>query len=509
MLFNSFPFIFLFLPVVLLGYFLLSNSKHVILQLMWITVLSFIFYACWNKVYLILLLGSVCINFVFAQHLMRDKNKFILILGILFNILVIVYFKYTGFVLQNIAYITQLDIHIPHIALPLGISFITFQKIAYLVDVYRGKVKDDSFLNYLVFISFFPQLIAGPIVHYNQLMPQFSNKRAKRFSYINFNVGISLFVIGLVKKVIFADTAALYSDPVFDAMNQGIHLTFVETWIGVLAYTFQIYFDFSGYSDMAIGLARMFGIRLPINFNSPYKAVNIIEFWRRWHITLSHFLRDYVYIPLGGNRKGALKKHGNLMATMLLGGLWHGANWTFVIWGGLHGLFLIINHAWAALIQRMGLTFIVDTKIYRVMTVLLTFTSVVCAWVFFRAPNMATARVAFSGLFGQNGYAIPTSSYLYNMPIVHLVKNWNHSDVSLSITWIGSLLYLLSMFVVIWLLPNSQELIRGVRWKSPQALRALVWRPSFAHFAFSLGMFYLCITFMCKFETKPFEYFAF
>lgn len=508
MLFNSFPFIFIFFPITVLIYFLLSKSKNSFLQLMWLAGSSFLFYAYWKKTYLILLLGSVCVNFAFAQYIMQDKNKFIFILGLIFNIAVLFYFKYTAFFIHNIAKLTGFHLSIPNIALPLGISFITFQKIAYLVDVYRGNVKETHFLNYLVFISFFPQLIAGPIVHYNQLMPQFSNIRTKRFNYKNFNIGMTLFVIGLAKKVILADNAALYSDPVFAAMNKGIALTFQETWVGVLAYTFQIYFDFSGYSDMAIGLARILGIRLPLNFNSPYKSFNIIEFWRRWHMTLSRFLRDYIYIPLGGNRQGIVRKHTNLMITMLIGGLWHGANWTFVIWGGLHGLYLMVNHLWVSICNTLAWSRMTHSFIYKLIATLFTFFLVTLAWVFFRSANMATAKTAFHGLFGFHGFGIPKTSYLHQMPFINMVNSILPITPSPVMTALASLLYLVFMLVIIWLLPNSQELVRIIR-KPGLSLKLLAWKPNFVHLTLTMCLLYTSLGFMCDFDIKPFEYFAF
>lgn len=509
MLFNSFAFIFLFLPLSLLLYFILSKNKNPFYQQLWLSLASFFFYACWNKLYLILLLSSVCINFAFAQQLMQKKDKMMLGVAIFFNIAVLIYFKYMGFFVDNLSWLFNSSFSIQKIALPLGISFITFQKITYIVDVYRGKVKNNDFLAYLVYISFFPQLIAGPIVHYNQIMPQFSSRQPKRFKYINFNLGMSLFMVGLAKKVIFADTAATYSDPVFAALEQGIGLTFQETWVGVLAYTFQIYFDFSGYSDMAIGLARMFGVRLPINFNSPYKAASIIQFWRCWHMTLSRFLRDYVYIPLGGNRCSPFRKQINLLATMLIGGLWHGANWTFVIWGGLHGSYLILNHLWVHLCSKLGWRKLPTLTIYKYAMQLVTFIAVVFAWVFFRSPNFHTAQTAMHGLLGKHGFGIPITSYLHNMPFLYYLQTYLGIEKGNGLTILGTVFYLWLMLMMVWLLPNSQELMRMMRWRAISKLKILIWRPNVIHFFYTVGLFYVNLGIMFNFTIKPFEYFAF
>lgn len=506
MLFNSLQFIFLFLPITALIYFKLGNLNKSFFQMLWLSGMSFLFYAYWNKIYLILLLSSVCVNYAIAQHLLSEKDKPILIFGIMFNILVLAYFKYSGFIFKNLAFISGVKISFHEIILPLGISFITFQKIAYLVDVYRGRVKENSFIRFLTFISFFPQLIAGPIVHYNQIMPQFKNTYPKQFRVINFNIGITFFIIGLAKKVILADTAAQFSDPVFSILSQRGHPTFQECWVAMFSYSFQIYFDFSGYSDMAIGLAKIFGIQLPLNFNSPYKALNIIDFWRRWHMTLSFFLRDYVYIPLGGNRDGERRKHYNLMLTMLLGGLWHGANWTFVLWGGLHGLMLIINHLWRELRTKFNWNF--SSPIYKPVTIVMTFLAVTLVWTLFRAPTLKVARHAFKGLSGFYGFGIPDTSYLHTTPIINLWEAMG-GVIQKDLTPLLTLLYLFSMFCLIWFLPNTQELVRRMRIDGFKLFAFLQWRPGFAHFVGINTVFFISIVFMCAFEVKPFEYFAF
>jgi len=351
MLFNSYQFIFLFLPITLLGFHLLGKEGYNRTAIAWLVGASLFFYGWWNPAYLALILFSIVFNYGVGVSLgyapNSPKKKSVLFLGVASNLGLLGYYKYANFFIENINVITGAEIVLDQIILPLAISFFTFQQIAYLVDVYRDKVKEHNFLHYCLFVTFFPQLIAGPIVHHKEMLPQFAQAITYRLRAKHLAVGFTIFVIGLFKKVVLADGIAVYATPVFEIAEFNVALTFFEAWGGALAYSFQLYFDFSGYSDMAIGIARMFGIRLPLNFNSPYKAISIIDFWRRWHLTLSRFFRDYVYIPLGGQRKGEIRRLVNLAITMLLGGLWHGAGWTFVFWGGLHGLFLVINHIWS------------------------------------------------------------------------------------------------------------------------------------------------------------------
>ncbi|MCJ8268607.1 MAG: MBOAT family protein, partial [Psychrosphaera sp.] len=392
MLFNSYIFIFAFLPMVLVGYHLLGKTGHNRLSLSWLVTASLCFYAWWNPYYLGILVASVTFNYAFGIALINKASKLVLTCAVAANLACLGYFKYANFFIDNINLLTTNNYHLEHIILPLAISFFTFQQIAYLVDAYRGLTKDTSFLHYSLFVTFFPQLIAGPIVHHKEMLPQFSNNLIYKLKANHLAVGFTIFVIGLFKKVVLADNIALHATPIFDAAENNIALTFFEAWVGALAYSLQLYFDFSGYSDMAIGLARMFGIILPVNFYSPYKANSIIEFWRRWHITLSKFLREYLYIPLGGNQKGQLRRTINLLVTMLLGGLWHGAGWTFVLWGAMHGLFLSINHGWNKVTnksssQRLG---------RKVIVRIITFAAVVIAWVMFRAETVTGAVKQYS-----------------------------------------------------------------------------------------------------------------
>lgn len=400
MLFNSYLFIFVFLPIVLLG-FLILRRQSPFWPIIWIILASLFYYGWWKPQFLLLLLASISINLIFAKIILRlslspTMSKFVLFLGVLFNLTLLGYFKYAGFLVVNFNSLFGVSLNVPNVILPLGISFITFQKIAFLVDAHRGLVRNFSILDYIFFVTFFPQLIAGPIVHHAEIMPQLRNSMQRDFK-IDFSIGISIFIVGLFKKVIVADTLAVYADAGYSMVKDGLPLDTASAWITVLSYSLQLYYDFSGYSDMAIGFARMFGIVLPLNFYSPYKAQSIIDFWRRWHITLSRFLRDYLYFPLGGNRHGTLRRYVNLAIVMLLGGLWHGANWTFAVWGGIHGLLLSVNHAWRKLPFTKYSFY--QTKLIRSFSIATTFLLVTLAWVPFRANTIAEAKIMFGNLF--------------------------------------------------------------------------------------------------------------
>jgi alginate O-acetyltransferase complex protein AlgI len=407
MLFNSYVFIGAFLPITLIVYRLLCLTRHPRLPFAWLVVASLFFYGWWNPIHVPLLMASIVANYLLGVKLTAPggsvaAKRSLLIVGIAGNLAVLAYFKYSMFIVENVGALTGLDFGIHAIVLPLGISFFTFQKVAYLVDAAEGKAAEYRFLDYCLFVTFFPQLIAGPIVHHSQMMPQFRRPEAMRFSHADFAMGLTFFTAGLWKKVVLADTLATYATPVFSAASEQA-LTASEAWKGAIAYALQLYFDFSGYSDMAIGLGLLFGIRLPFNFASPYKAVNIIDFWRRWHMTLSKFLRDYLYVPLGGNRQGSTRRYVNLFLTMLIGGLWHGAAWTFVIWGALHGVFLIVNHGWRALRTALGWTS-AETAAGRWVARGVTFLCVTVAWVFFRAESVGEATGMLRAMAGLNGW---------------------------------------------------------------------------------------------------------
>jgi alginate O-acetyltransferase complex protein AlgI len=396
LIFNSFEFIFLFLPIVFVVYFLL-NKIHFTFSKVWLLLASLFFYSWWNPKYLPLILFSLFVNFAIGTYLGHADRKFrkaILTMGILLNVALLGYFKYYDFFITNINAIFSTQFQVLHLLLPLGISFYTFQQIAYLVDSYRLETKGYNFLNYGLFVTFFPQLIAGPIVHHSHVMDQFNDSANRKIHYKNISLGLLIFAIGMFKKVGIADTFAVWANKGYSISES---LTFVDAWITSLAYTFQLYFDFSGYSDMAIGAGLLFNIHLPMNFNSPYKALNIQDFWRRWHITLSSFLTKYIYIPLGGNRKGAIRTYINIFIVFFISGIWHGAGWTFIIWGTLHGLASIVNRLWS----RAGL------RMNKVLAWFITFQFVNAAWVFFRAPSFEVAQNVFKGMLGLNGFALP------------------------------------------------------------------------------------------------------
>lgn len=410
MLFNSIEFIVGFLPIIILIYLSLEHIRHAITNILWLFIASLFFYAYWNWYYLFLLIASLLINFAFAEHIALRQSRLLTVIGISFNLFLLAYFKYTNFFLENINHFTQFSIPHIEIILPLGISFFTFQQIAFLADVYAKKVQPDRFLHYGLFISFFPQLIAGPIVHYQEIVPQMGKIRDRATIQQDLQIGLTIFLIGLFKKYALADSLAGYSSATFAQAETLTPIENLVAWKAMFAYAFQIYFDFSGYSDMAIGLGRIFGFKLPLNFFSPYKSLNISEFWRRWHITLSRFLRDYLYIPLGGNRYGTVRTSIHLLVVMLLGGLWHGAGWNFMIWGLLHGCYLLIFHAF----QAVKFRFFYFTKhigalspLFTVSSWLITFLAVCFAWIFFRAAtwqgaiNIISALIDFSNFTWQ------------------------------------------------------------------------------------------------------------
>lgn len=405
MLFNSYSFLIVFLPVVLFVFWSWEQRSREA-ALTWLFLASLVFYAWWNPIYLLLLLPSIAFNFLLGARLQRQPNRMILALGITANLGLLAYYKYANFIVDTINSLVGTNFEIDAVVLPLAISFFTFQQIAWLVDAYRSKATEFNPIHYGLFVSFFPQLIAGPIVHHSEMMPQFAIQRSREVRRNDLDIGATIFCFGFLKKVVLADTASIHADTVFDAAANGDALTVLEAWGGAIAYSFQLYFDFSGYSDMAIGLGRLFGIRLPVNFYSPYKAPDIIEFWRRWHITLARFLRDYLYISLGGNRRGSIRTMANVMITMLLGGLWHGAAWTFVLWGGLHGAFLVINRVWKHALAYLGWKGRFG-KFGNGLAVLVTFIAVTFGWVLFRAECFAAAARVYEGMFGLNGLVLP------------------------------------------------------------------------------------------------------
>jgi alginate O-acetyltransferase complex protein AlgI len=424
MLFSSYTFLFQFLPATVLA-FAAARQHSPRAGIMVLAGASLFFYGAWRPVYLLLLIASIAVNFSLGLR-MEDplRRRSIGTFGVALNLAVLCYFKYTNFIFDSVNTLTGVPLPFFNIILPLGISFFTFQQIAYLVDVMRGARVERDIVSYTLFVSFFPHLIAGPLVHHAEMIPQFKRGRTGRSAVLAAR-GLAIFAAGLFKKVVIADNLAQFVSPVFAHLDAGGGVTTPWAWLATSAYTLQIYFDFSGYSDMAVGLALLFGIRLPVNFRSPYRASSIIEFWRRWHITLSRFLRDYLYIPLGGNRFGEQRRYLNLLVTMLLGGLWHGAGWNFLVWGGLHGVYLGINHLWRgwrggdAPAAANGLP---ATALAKAISWAITFFAVVIAWVFFRARTMAGAWQMLGGLFGfeagSSAYASSGILRLMDLPVL-------------------------------------------------------------------------------------------
>lgn len=390
MVFSSYEMIFLFLPIVLIGYYALSQIEQSIFQKLFLVGASLFFYAYFNPVYLVIILSSIIINYLISKVIVRlDKvflyKKIVLAVGILFNIGLLGYFKYYDFFISNINAVFDTDFNLKNVILPLGISFFTFQQLSFLISVYKKQEKIENLIDYSLFVVFFPQLVAGPIVLYSEMIPQFLDKKNRYLNHENFAKGLYIFCMGLFKKTVIADTIALF-------VNNGFGLSYFSApaaWAVALSYTLQIYFDFSGYSDMAIGLGKLFNIDIPANFSSPYTSESITVFWRRWHITLGRALSTYVYIPLGGNRKGAVRTYLNLFVTFLVSGLWHGAAWTFVIWGALHGIIVATERLFANLLA----------KIPKVIKIACTFLTVNFLWVLFRATSFEQAINIYKGMF--------------------------------------------------------------------------------------------------------------
>jgi alginate O-acetyltransferase complex protein AlgI len=471
MLFSSYTFLFQFLPATVLA-FAAARRHSPRAGIMVLAGASLFFYGAWRPVYLLLLIVSIAANFALGLR-MEDplRRRAIGTFGVALNLAVLCYFKYTNFIFDSLNTLTGAPLPFVNIVLPLGISFFTFQQIAYLVDVMRGVKVERDIVSYTLFVSFFPHLIAGPLVHHAEMIPQFKRGRTGRSAVLAAR-GLAIFAAGLFKKVVIADNLAQFVSPVFAHLDAGGGVTTPWAWLATLAYSLQIYFDFSGYSDMAIGLALLFGIRLPVNFRSPYRAISIIEFWRRWHITLSRFLRDYLYIPLGGNRLGEPRRYINLLVTMLLGGLWHGAGWNFLVWGGLHGIYLCINHLWHA--WRGDKKYAPATGLAaKVCSWAITFFAVVIAWVFFRARTADGAWQMLGGLFGFEGgsSAYASSGILRLMDLPVLV-----GDERLLLIGGGAVALALAIALS---LPNVPQLFGYREYRhAPEKASLLRWRPN-------------------------------
>ena len=441
MLFPTFTFLFGFLPLTVIVYFLLSSRSRIVSQI-WLVLASFVFYSWFNWSYSLILGGSLLMNWIFAQLLYKKQSKIILTIGIICNVLLLGYFKYYDFFIENINAVFQTSFLLKHILLPLGISFFTFQQISFLQLVYsRSLAKRYSFGSYALFVCFFPQLIAGPIVLPDEMMSQFDKDDCLRPNARNIAAGLYLFALGMSKKILLADFFAEMADPGF--LNAAGN--FFTGWKTALAYTFQIYFDFSGYCDMAIGLGLLFNIRLPKNFHSPYLSENIADFWRRWHITLGRFLMTGLYIPLGGNRCGKFRNCLNLLITFFVSGLWHGASWLFVLWGMLHGTALVIHRIWS---KFLGL------KMHRIPAKLITFLFVLLAWIPFRATDMSQVKQLLAAMFCPESWSIPKSFDLQTLLfliaggfIIIFLKPAVDMEEKFRPTWVNAILTILLLIV--------------------------------------------------------------
>jgi alginate O-acetyltransferase complex protein AlgI len=450
LLFNSYIFILIFLPSVFVIYYLLLNFKNKNIAKIVFIFFSLFFYSYWNVKYLPIILSSILINFTIAT-ILNYLNKpiykrIVLIFGILFNIGLLGYYKYYDFFMTNINSVFSSDIPLLHLALPLAISFFTFQQISYLVDTYREGTKEYSLLDYAFFVTFFPHLIAGPIVHHREIINQLRDGTNYKIKLPNITSGLYIFCIGLFKKVIVADTLAGWANQGYNNIN---HLFLFDSWVTTLSYTFQLYFDFSGYCDMAIGLALLFNIKLPVNFNSPYKSLDIQDFWRRWHMTLGRFFTNYLYIPLGGSRKGKVQTYFNVFFIFFVSGIWHGAGWTFVIWGILHGLASVIQRFWREYIK---------IKLPKFLAWLITFLFVHIAWVFFRSPDLNTAKVMLTKMFSFQTFLFPEgiATFLNNHIHTHFypIKYYFHLNL---------ILILIVLIIIVAFAKNSIERLNSFK----------------------------------------------
>lgn len=509
MLFNSYAFIFLFLPAFLIVWQVIARARPGSLCL-WLLLASIIFYALWGLPWLGLLIVMVCINHFLgralawpyetppearaASGLVISRRK-LLICSLVFNLLPLLWFKYAWFFVQNVALLFHADWLFEPPGLPLGISFYTFIQIAWLISVYRGLIQPLPLTQHAVFSACFPYIISGPIVRQEQIGWQLENLSILRSE--NLASGFTLFSLGLAKKIILADSIGFYANAVFNAAAKNWPISGLEAWAGSLCYTFQLYFDFSGYTDMALGLGLMVGLRLPENFNSPYKSTGIIDFWRRWHITLSSWLRDFLYIPLGGNRHGKPRQYANLFLTMLIGGAWHGAGWTFIAWGAMHGLMLCCNHFFRALIRGKTAEKICATLPMRILFIFLTFLCLNFCWVIFRADSLDAGLAIYEAMFSGPFFALPATSGGGAQAIANIfnVISPNHYLTN----WQPFLLLALA-FIICWCCPNSRQLLSG-------EAGFFAWRPNAVWAASMALLTFICLAMLSRQST--FLYFQF
>ena len=455
MLFNSHGFLFIFLPVALFGFWTLRCRGNAAAQA-WLVAVSLAFYSIWHPPHILLLAGSIVFNFTLGGLLAANGGlhwtSWALRLGVAANLGTLGYCKYAGFFAENLAFAgVATSGSFARVGLPLAVSFFTFQQIAYLVDSRNGRIHSGSFLDYALFVCFFPQLISGPIVRCQDVTPQFADLARNATDPDRYARALPWLTIGLFKKVVVADRLAAIADPVFHQAAAACPLTYAEAWLGALAYSYQLYFDFSGYSDMAVGLGLLFGVALPLNFNSPYRARNIADFWRRWHMSLSLFLRDYLYIPLGGKRRGSWRRALNTMITMVLGGLWHGASWTFVAWGALHGAYLLVHRRFADLFPETA-----ESRVRVGMATAVTTLAVVVGWVFFRSADFGAAFRMLKAMLALDEAPVPTILAPYLTSGAHATGLFRHDLVAEVLL---STLLVISAAAATLLLPNTQQLL--------------------------------------------------
>lgn len=507
MLFNSYFFLLVFLPVSVAVYVWLRR-RSIEASLAWLNACSFFFYGWANPGYLPLLLASISFNFMLGKKIaLAGKSKtgnWLVFTGIGINLLALAYFKYTGFALANINALLGTEYRDPGIVLPLAISFFTFNQITYLLDAWEGLAEEYRFNHYCLFVSFFPHLLAGPMVHHRELIPQFSEPHDSTRMEKQWAVGITVISFGLFKKTVFADSLAYYADQVFGAASQGIALSATEAWAGALAYTLQIYFDFSAYCDIAYGAALFFGVRLPQNFLSPYKAASIIDFWKQWHITLGRIINTYVYNPLMRHTAGGITFTKAMFVTiisMTICGVWHGAGWHFIIWGFVQGVMLVINHLWRKTPVARALA---GSTPYFLFCVLLTYTAVTVSTVLSRAPDMATANAMYMAMFDVGSFQ--WTHHIHQPVISDLARQWG---ITLS-PMMKLLPVLIFLQCWVWVMPNLQQLLRG----QDYATTTLGVPPSRLQWHANMGwglltVLALAFSFMAVYQTGEFIYFQF
>ena len=501
MLFNSYTFVLLFLPVTLAGFFLLGRGERQTPAIVWLVAASLVFYGWWNPAYLLLISVSILVNFaignVIANSPEEQRSRTPLVIGIVFNLGLLGYFKYANFFVANFNELFDANVFLAQIVLPLAISFFTFQQIAYLVDTFRNVTVERNFLRYCLFVTFFPQLIAGPIVHHREVMPQFTDRKIFRLSAENVAVGLTIFVIGLAKKVIIADSIEAYSSPVFSAADAGTVVGFFDAWIAVVANIFHWYFDFSGYSDMALGLARLFGIKLPLNFNSPLKSLSMSDLFGRWHMTLSRFLRDYLYIPMGGYRYRGAGRLVILLITMFLCGLWHGASWNFIIWGVLCGVFLVVNLVWRQARTSIGGIFTASNWFTRRLAHGVTFLSWACAGALLGGATLEGTTSVLASMAGLNGLALPPE-------VPSLLPGLRTSVVAVGA---AAFIAFCTPNAVEFLRDHEPALLAAMATRSNQPSLPLNWQPN-AFWAVSTSLlFVVCLGYIVR--VREFLYFQF